>query len=620
MVKLSIIIPCYNAEPYISELLNCLYPQIIPNHKDEVEVIVVDDGSRVPFVPGYSFVKTYYQSNQGASAARNTGLDNAHGEYVAFIDADDLVADNYIDTILDKIAEGFDYCYLSWKTLPGGWVCDVKLNSIDDKFPSFNLCVWNRIYKRSKIGDIRFNTKKKIAEDAEFIRKVKETGKKAFISEYMYFYRSNTPDSLTKRFGDGRVETRRVVYNIPHVKTDPDLLAEVRRLDKEAEVIVMTDKCDMPDLQKYAMVIRPTVIKGTELRGEPTSLFSKIELAVSADVCIWTAITQKIGGIETWIYNFCAIMREYYDIVVLYDEMDDAQIDRLTPYAKVIKRTSKEISCRTLIVNRITDKAPACVRFEQKVQMVHACKMLPTWTVPDDNDYTVGVSDVALDSFGIQGVTIHNMVAPSKSKKALMLVSATRLSTFEKGSKRMDALAEQMRDAGIEFIWLCFSDKAPESKLITWMSPRLDISPFISKADYLVQLSDMEGFCYSIVEALNLKVPVITTPVEVLGEIGFKDGVDGYIVPFDGDMDVERFKKIPKVKYDYDNGILVNKWRNILGRGTPTYKPNVKRMRILETFKDSATNRVYKAGTECYMLSEIAKKAKEAGYAKEVKA
>ena len=615
MVKLTIIIPCYNAEPYINELLDCLNKQITK----EVEVIIVDDGSRVPFVSGYSWAKVLYQDNGGASAARNLGLDYATGEYVAFIDADDLVADNYIETILAKIDEGFDYCYLSWRTLPGGWVCDVKLNSIEDKFPSFNLCVWNRIYKRSKIGEIRFNTSKKIAEDAEFIRKVKETGKKAFISEYMYYYRSNTPDSLTKRFGDGKVDTRRVVYNIPHVKTDPDLLAEVRRLDKEAEVIVMTDKCDMPELQKYAMVIKPTVIKGTELRGEPTNLFTLITPAIRTDIVIWTAITQKIGGIETWIYNFCAIMHDYYDIVVLYDEIDDAQADRLTPYAQVIKRTSKEIICETLIVNRITDRTPSNVSFTHKVQMVHACKMMATWTVPDDNDYTIGVSNVALDSFGIQGRVIHNMVAPAKPKKALMLVSATRLSTFEKGSKRMVALAEQMRDAGIEFVWLCFSDKAPESDLITWMSPRLNISPYIARADYLVQLSDMEGFCYSIVEALNLKVPVITTPVPVLDEIGFTDGVDGYVVPFDGDMDVERFKRIPKVRYEYDNGGLINKWRNILGRGNPTYKPRIKRMRILETFRDSATNRTYKQGKEVYMLAEIAKKAKEAGYAKEVK-
>lgn len=613
MYALSVIIPCYNAEPYIGELLDCLAPQITPG----VEVIVVDDGSKVPFKTSYTWATVVRQKNGGASKARNKGLDMATGDYVAFIDADDLVADNYIDTILAKIAEGFDYLYMSWRTLPGGWQCDVKLKTVNDTFPSYNLCVWNRVYKRSKIGKVRFNTNKRIAEDAQFIRDVKETGVKAFISDYMYFYRSNTPDSLTKRFADGRVETRRVVYNIPHVKEDADLLAEVRSLDKVAEVIVMTNKCDMPELTKYAMVIPPTVIKGTELRGEPTSLFTLIEPTIRADVVIWTAVTQKIGGIETWIYNFCMYLHKYYDIVVLYDEMDDVQIDRLTPYARVIKR-GKRIECDTLIVSRITDLSPANVSYEKKVQMVHACKMDERWYIPQDADEIVGVSEVVLETFDQKGKVIHNLVHTEESDEVLLLVSATRLGTFEKGTRRMREMAEQMRDKGMRFIWLCFSEVDPKSDLITWMSPRLDISAYIRKADYLVQLSDAEGFGYSMVEALSMGTPVITTDITILDEIGFTENVDGYIVPFGGDMDVERFKYIPEPKFKYDNKPIIEKWRRLLGKGNPTYKPNVKRMYIGTTFKDSATNRTYKIGTTVYMIAEIADKAISAGYAREV--
>ena len=612
-MKLSIIIPCYNAEPYINELLDCLAPQITP----EVEVFVIDDGSKVAYKTDYKWAKVLRQANGGASAARNTGLDNATGDYIAFIDADDLVADNYVATILAKIDEGFDYLYMSWKTLPGGWACDVKLNSVDDTFPSFNLCVWNRIYKRSNIGKIRFNTKKKIAEDAQFIREVKETGKKAFISDYMYFYRSSTPDSLTKRFGDGKVETRRVVYNIPHVTRDDDLLAEVRRLDKEAEVIIMTNKNEMPELSKYAMVISPTAIKGTELRGEPTGLFTLIDESINTDICIWTAVTQAIGGIETWIYNFCSFMYKYYDIVVMYDDMDDKQIDRLMPYARVVKR-KRPVLCHTLIVNRITDKTPSEVTYDRKIQMVHACKMDERWTIPQDNDLVVGVSSVVLGSFKQKGEVIHNLINIPKEDDALLLVSATRLGTFEKGKKRMLEMAEQMRDKGIRFVWLCFSEVDPGCNLITWLKPRLDISPFIRKADYLVQLSDAEGFGYSMVEALSMGTPVITTPVAVLDELKYLDGDYGYIVPFEGDMDVERFRRIPHVEYRYTNNSIVKKWRSILGEGNPTYNPSIRRMRVLTTFKDSATNRTYKQGNEVYMLNEVADKAIKAGYAREV--
>ena len=143
--KLSLIIPTYNSEPYIDHLINRLKPQIT----SEVEVLVIDDGSDFPYVAPYDFVKVIHKENGGASSARNRGLDEARGEYIAFIDSDDLVSERFVAAVLNKInTESPDYIYLSWKTLPGGWSCEVKLNSIKDTFPSFNLCVWNRIYKK----------------------------------------------------------------------------------------------------------------------------------------------------------------------------------------------------------------------------------------------------------------------------------------------------------------------------------------------------------------------------------------------------------------------------------------------------------------------------------------
>ena len=95
MIKLSIIIPAYNAGPYIYELYNNLKPQLT----DEVEVIVVDDGSRIPVEDMEGF-KVIRQTNQGVSAARNTGIDNAKGKYIAFIDAD---VSNFTSEKIDKI-------------------------------------------------------------------------------------------------------------------------------------------------------------------------------------------------------------------------------------------------------------------------------------------------------------------------------------------------------------------------------------------------------------------------------------------------------------------------------------------------------------------------------------
>ena len=273
MKKLSIIISYYNGGEYTKALLDCLAPQVTK----DVEVILVDDGSKEPFKTTEKWLKVIHKENGGVSAARNAGIDKATGEYITFIDHDDLVSDKYIQTILEKIDEGFDYLYMSWKTLPGGWQYEVKLNSVNDKFPTFNLCVWNRVYKRDLIGDVRFNEKKIIAEDAEFIRKVKERGKKAFISDFMYFYRTDKPDTLTKQFNEGKTGMRRVVYHFDHVTQDMTyLIEEFKKADEDAEVMLMTHQNDIPELEDYAMVIKPREMKGTELRGEPTPLFSKL--------------------------------------------------------------------------------------------------------------------------------------------------------------------------------------------------------------------------------------------------------------------------------------------------------------------------------------------------------
>lgn len=621
-MKLSIIIPYYNAKKYTDMLLDCLAPQIT----DEVEVILVDDGSTTPYKTKYEWCKVKRKRNGGVSSARNAGLDECTGEYVAFIDNDDLVAENYIETILNKIdAEHFDYCYMSWKTMPGHWECDVKLKSIEDKFPPFNLCVWNRIYKRDMIGSVRFNTKKKIAEDAEFIRKVHERDKKkAFIPDYMYFYRTASENSLTKQFAEGRLDMERVVYHIPHVTKDmTQLLKEFEDTDKYAEVILMTNQNDLPELEDYAMVMKPYRIRGTELRGVSTPLFEKIERPEETQIIIYTAVTQAIGGIETFIYNFCQVMRKYYDIIVLYDEISPLQLSRLREIVDVRKNDpAKMMACDTVIINRITDKIPANIRYKQSIQMVHACKMVPSWTVPNA-DAVITVSDTVADSFPDipAHTTINNLTYTQETKRAMILVSATRTKTFEKGQKRMAALGRLLEKKKIPYIWLCFTDGPipGATKNMIRMEPTLDILSFVKSADYLVQLSDMEGFCYSIVEALELGTAVITTPIDVLSEIGFVDMVNGYMVPFEitDDLDVDMFRKIPKFEYKYDNEPRIAQWRKILGNKKPKRKYDPSKMptcRITRDYFDVEFGRNMKAGEIVKMSMTRANTVRDAGY------
>lgn len=623
-MRLSIIIPTYNADAYLPQLLDCLDKQMVP----DVEVIIVDDGSKVPFKTDYKWATVIRQENAGPGIARNTGLNKMTGEYFTFIDADDMVSEKYLATILDKIeTEAFDYCYLSWKTMPGGWNCTVQLNSVEDKFPGFNLCVWNRVYKSATFGKHRFNPKKLWSEDADFIYRLNEHGKKSFIGDIMYYYRSDTPDSWTKKMFSGQLDYTRIVYNIKEVKpTDTELLAEIKREYADNEIVLLTDKLGIPELEHYCMIMRyNTPIKGTILRGDFYSGFIKIEKPKTTQVIIWTAVTQQIGGIETWIYNFCKTMSKYYDIIVLYEQIDGKQLARLEQYVECIKRDPKQIIiCDTIIVSRITDKIPENINPKQTIQMCHTCKMQDFLKVPQDKDHIVMVSKAAAESFNEdKAEVIYNLTDEPTQKKCLLLISATRLSklsAFEKGHARMLKLADLLDEAQIPFVWLIFSDNKLDNarRNMVILPPILDIAPYLAKADYYVSLSDAEGYGYSMVESLINNTALLTTPISVLPEIGFKEGVNGYTIPFEVDgFDVQKLLDIPQFEYKQTNTKSIKQWRKLLGDTKPThaYDPSDKvKVKIIKSYKDTKLNRILNIGDEIFMQKNRAEAVQSAGY------
>lgn len=110
-MKLSIIIPCYNAQRYLAECLQSLLTQSFA----DFEAILVDDGSvdntaeiACAFAAQDARVRVIRQENAGVSAARNRGLREAGGEWVLFVDADDLLCIDALSTLLSFAKEGVD--------------------------------------------------------------------------------------------------------------------------------------------------------------------------------------------------------------------------------------------------------------------------------------------------------------------------------------------------------------------------------------------------------------------------------------------------------------------------------------------------------------------------------
>ena len=124
-LKVSVIIPYYNADKWISRCLDSLLNQDMD--EDEYEIIVVDDGSSEPtpvldrYVDEHPAVKCLHQENARQGAARNKGMLEACGEYILFCDADDMVAPNMLGTLYDLASRNhLEVLFHNYLTVPIG--------------------------------------------------------------------------------------------------------------------------------------------------------------------------------------------------------------------------------------------------------------------------------------------------------------------------------------------------------------------------------------------------------------------------------------------------------------------------------------------------------------------
>ena len=625
--KLSIIIPAYNAEPYLGELVDCLRPQIPYAKNMPVEVIIIDDGSKEPVLYAASWLKVYHQKNQGVSVARNAGIDKAKGDYISFIDADDLVSDNFISTILEKTKDEPDVIELSWRTLTkDNWDIDQRLRSENDRLPNPSVCT--RVFKRSYIGDVRFNVKKDSTEDEDFCRKMgyldpESDFERAVITDYMYYYRDTVSMSKTKRYAAGLMNTKRVVYFYNHVSSDMKwLIEDIKKDDELNEVFLMTYQNDIPELKRYCQIIKPCQAWGHILKGEHYSGLTLREPPIRTQVVIYRKHYPKIGGLMTFTINFIEALGDKYDITVVCDDMEMSRLMQLLPKVRVIADPNhRMIYCDSLIVLSFLDHLPKNIDAKKVIRMCHACKTDPSWKIPQDYDELLYVSQAAADSFDDpDGKVLHNINA-QKTKEPMLLVSAVRLPAPDKGDieKRMRKLADMLNAAEIPFVWLNFSDGGIQSppKHFYNVGVSFDVPSVLKMATYSVLLSDCECWPYACLESLMANTPVICTPFESAKEMGVKDGVNGYIVPYDMDFDVTKLLKVPKFKYDYDNEAIRQQWIDILGDTKPRhdYEPGKLVMtKVIGDYDDMLLHEHMTKGRQVVMTMQRAEQVRNAGY------
>ena len=205
---ISIITPMYNGKQYVSQTIESVLSQTYHNW----EMIVVDDGSKDDspeivkrYIDRDNRIRLYTQPNKGSSAARNKGLDNAKGDYICFLDSDDLwdreflqTQINYIKRVNAQIVFG-SYRRINEKNeeILKPFIVPLKV-SYEDLLKTCSLSCLTTFLKKEPFKDVRFNEKLKSLRDdhafwLDILKKVEFAyGNTQVIASYRIFGKSTT--------------------------------------------------------------------------------------------------------------------------------------------------------------------------------------------------------------------------------------------------------------------------------------------------------------------------------------------------------------------------------------------------------------------------------------------
>ncbi len=237
-IKLSIIVPVYNAEKYLDKCMQSIYAQTFTSY----EIILVNDGSKdnslalcKKFAQNDKRVSVIDKENGGAGSARNAGIEIAKGEYLAFPDADDWFENDFYETLISAAEKG-DYDivfsgvnYYSQKLEKTGEALCPKVDFISQEecrknvmtlFPTTTIfdVPWNKIYKRETVikNNVRFTNLRR-CQDAVFNIDVYSVAKKVTsVEKGFYNYIVNDQEKTDIKFPKNYIDIN--VYYYTHLK------------------------------------------------------------------------------------------------------------------------------------------------------------------------------------------------------------------------------------------------------------------------------------------------------------------------------------------------------------------------------------------------------------------
>ncbi|MBO7370568.1 MAG: glycosyltransferase, partial [Campylobacter sp.] len=221
---ISVIIPVYNVENFLPDCLNSVISQTYTN----LEIILVDDGSSDKsgeicdeFAKNDTRIKVLHQKNSGQAVARNNALGIMQGEYLSFVDSDDIIDENYIQILFDLIKKyNTKISMAGYKEFSKNEQIqsykaenlqnnDEKLLEPKDIFigscigePYYLTAVWRCLFHRDIFANLRFPSGE-IHEDVAIWFEIFDNAKKIISSQKkIYFWRCNFNSTVRKKIDD----------------------------------------------------------------------------------------------------------------------------------------------------------------------------------------------------------------------------------------------------------------------------------------------------------------------------------------------------------------------------------------------------------------------------------
>lgn len=214
----SIVIPVYNVEKYLRQCVDSVLAQTYPDW----ELILVDDGSpdSCPqicdeYASKDTRIKVIHQNNGGLSSARNTGIRHTIGEYITFIDSDDSIHPEYLDTLVSIITESqaeiscINFCdnldnlkksNQHYQVFPG---VEFSEKTLYQQYKYCSHSAWGKLYKKQLISNNFYTTGIGYEDLDAFYRLFPFVSKIAHSPQQLYFYRPN-PNSYLHSFTQRR--------------------------------------------------------------------------------------------------------------------------------------------------------------------------------------------------------------------------------------------------------------------------------------------------------------------------------------------------------------------------------------------------------------------------------